>query len=378
MEPRHKILVVDDEPANLRLLNRVLGESYETFVAQSGTEALEILKAQDVSLIITDQRMPGMSGVQVLEASLSLRPNAIKILLTGYTDIQALIDAINSGCIYKYIQKPWDAEDLKLTVKRALESFDLRRNNEKLVVQLQGALVQLEDISIGTIKALADALDAKCDYTSGHSLRVSRYAVATARMLGMSNEELRDVELSGLLHDIGKIAVPESILWKPERLTPEEQQVMAIHPVRSAQIIGEIEILARVRLWVRHHHEHLDGSGYPDKLKGDEIPVGSRIVLVADAYDAMTSDRPYRKSIGYERATNELRKFAGRQFDPEMVEALLSAVGENGEILTTDGIPESFLGLTIASIDPAQSGTQYLAESERQAQAQANQQAAVQ
>lgn len=377
MDARHKILVVDDEPANLRLLNRVLGENYETFVAQSGTEAIDILKQQDVSLIITDQRMPGMSGVQVLEASLSLRPNAIKILLTGYTDIQALIDAINSGCIYKYIQKPWDAEDLKLTVKRALESFDLRRHNEKLIVELQGALTQLEDISIGTIKALADALDAKCDYTSGHSLRVSRYGVAIGRQLGMSNEELRDIELAGLLHDIGKIAVPESILWKPERLTPEEQQIMAIHPVRSAQIIGDITVLTRVRLWVKHHHEHLDGSGYPDKLKGDDIPVGSRIVLVADAYDAMTSDRPYRNSIGYEKASNELRKWAGRQFDPEMVEGLLAAVGDNGEILTADGIPESFLGLTIASIDPAQSGTQYLAESARRAQSQPGQEAKV-
>lgn len=364
---KHKILIIDDEAANLRLLRRVLGDEYSTFAAQSGQEGLEILKDEDVVLIITDQRMPGMSGVQVLEASQKIRPDAIKILLTGYTDIQALIDAINSGNVYKYIQKPWDAEDLKLTVKRALETFDLRQKNQQLVVQLQGALLQLETSSMATIRALADALDAKCDYTSGHSLRVSRYAVTIGRMIGLTEDEMRDLEIAGILHDIGKIGVPESILWKPSRLDPEEQSIMSIHPVRSAQMIEEIPHMERPALWVRHHHEYLDGSGYPDRLEGDKIPVGARIILVADAYDAMTSDRPYRKSIGYERATAELKKYAGRQFDLQMVEALLSAVGERGEHLMEGGIPQSFLGLQLPLIDPLSAGKQYLAESARKA-----------
>lgn len=364
---KHKILIIDDEAPNLRLLRRVLGDEYDTFAAQSGQEGLEILKDEDVSLIITDQRMPGMSGVQVLEASQNIRPNAIKILLTGYTDIQALIDAINSGNVYKYIQKPWDAEDLKLTVRRAIETYELRQRNQQLVIQLQSALSQLEVASMATIRALADALDAKCDYTSGHSLRVSRYAVTIGKKIGLTEAELRDLEIAGILHDIGKIGVPESILWKPARLDPEEQSIMSVHPVRSAQMIDEIPQLARSAVWVRHHHEYLDGSGYPDHLTGDNIPVGARIILVADAYDAMTSDRPYRKSIGYERASAELRKYAGRQFDPEMVEALLGSVGEGGEHLTDGGIPASFLGLQLSSIDPMSSGKQYLAESARKA-----------
>jgi putative two-component system response regulator len=370
-EARNRILVIDDEPANLRLLRRVLGDEYEVFAAQSGAEGLEILKQEDVCLIITDQRMPGMTGVQVLEASLSIRPEAIKILLTGYTDIQALIDAINSGNVYKYIQKPWDAEDLKLTVRRAVEAYELRRRNEQLVIQLQGALSQLESVSLGTIGALADALDAKCDYTSGHSLRVSRYAVTIGKQIGLREDELRDLEIAGILHDIGKIGVPESILWKPARLDQEEQKIMSVHPVRSAQMLEDIPILQRSRLWVLHHHEYLDGSGYPDHLEGDKIPIGARIILVADAYDAMTSDRPYRKSIGYEKASAELQKYSGRQFDGELVQALLSVVGEKGERLTSEGIPESFLGLTLSSIDPLQSGKQYLAESVRRAQAEA-------
>jgi putative two-component system response regulator len=366
-ESRSKILIIDDEPANLRLLRRVLGDEYETFAAQSGPEGLEILRQQDICLIITDQRMPEMSGVQVLEASQKIRPHAIKILLTGYTDIQALIDAINSGNVYKYIQKPWDAEDLKLTVRRAVETYDLRRRNEQLVIELQSTLSQIEALSLGTIRALADALDAKCDYTSGHSLRVSRYAITIGKQIGLTDAEMRDLELAGILHDIGKIGVPESILWKPSRLDPEEQAIMSIHPVRSAQMIEDIPVLDRSRIWVRHHHEYLDGSGYPDHLLGDNIPVGARIILVADAYDAMTSDRPYRKSIGYERAAGELRKYSGRQFDQEMVGALLSVVGERGESLESNGIPESYLGIHLNSIDPLQSGKQYLAESARKA-----------
>lgn len=367
---RHKILVVDDEVANVRLLKRVLGDEYETLLAYSGAEGLGLLKEHDVSLIITDQRMPGMSGVQLLEQSLLVRPDAIKILLTGYTDVQALIDAINAGHVYKYIPKPWDADELKLTVRRALEAFELKKNNDQLIIDLKQALAQLEEMSSGAIRALADALDAKCDYTSGHSLRVSRFAVSIGKQLGLDDDHLRDVELAGILHDIGKIGVPESILWKPARLTPEEQKIMSEHPKTSAMIIGELRGLKRTREYVLHHHEYLDGSGYPDGLKGDDIPIGARIILVADAYDAMTTDRPYRKAIGHHNAIAELRKLSGKQFDGRMVDALIAVVGEERELLK-EPMPESFLGLSLPEIDPTQTGTQYLAEAERRARKEA-------
>lgn len=367
---RHKILVVDDEVANVRLLRRVLGDEYETLTAQSGDEGLKLLQDNDVSLIITDQRMPGMTGVQLLEHSLGVRPDAIKILLTGYTDVQALIDAINAGHVYKYVPKPWDADELKLTVRRALEAYELKESNVRLIRDLRRALNELEELSTGAIRALADALDAKCDYTSGHSLRVSRFAVLIGKALGLDDEHLRDIELAGILHDIGKIGVPESILWKPARLTPEEQKIMSQHPVTSAQIIGELKGLKRAREYVLHHHEYLDGSGYPDKLKGDDIPIGARIILVADAYDAMTTDRPYRKAIGHDNAIAELRKQAGTQFDPRMVEALIKVIGEHRELLT-EPVPDGFLGLSLPSIDPTQTGKQYLAEAERRARQEA-------
>lgn len=361
---RHKILLVDDEEANVRLLRRVLSDEYDTVEALSGQDGLNLLKEHDISLIITDQRMPGMTGVQLLKESLAVRPEAMRILLTGYTDVQALIDAINSGHVYKYVPKPWDRDELKVTVKRAIETYELKQRNTQLVTDLTGALSQLEEVSLGTIRALADALDAKCDYTSGHSLRVSQYALLIGKNMGLTPEELRDLELGGILHDIGKIGVPESILWKPAKLTPEETAIMAEHPVKSAQIIGDLPSLQKAKRFVMHHHEFMDGSGYPDKLAGDAIPLGARIILVADAYDAMTSDRPYRKAIGHERAIQELKKCAGRQFDPKIVEVLVGVLGEGAEPNPHE-LPASHLGVQLASIDPKQTGRQFLREAER-------------
>jgi response regulator RpfG family c-di-GMP phosphodiesterase len=345
--------VVDDEAANLRLLQRVLGDEHTVIPALDGAQGLKVLQEQDISLIITDQRMPGLTGVELLEQSLTSRPQAIKILLTGYTDVHDLIAAINSGKIYKFIPKPWDADELKLTVLRALEAYELREKNDSLLIELQKSMTQLEEFSMGTIRALADALDAKCDYTSGHSLRVSRYALAIAKTLMLPADELKDIELAGILHDIGKIGVPESILWKPDKLSHEEQTIMSSHPVKSAQIIGELQGFDRMRLYVLHHHEFMDGSGYPNHLAGDNIPLGARIILVADAYDAMTSDRPYRKSIGHETAMVQLRKFAGRQFDSSIVELLPHVVGQNGE-LAQNCLPENVTGLSFSAVNSGQ------------------------
>ncbi|MBI5175328.1 MAG: HD domain-containing protein [Candidatus Melainabacteria bacterium] len=367
---RHKILVVDDEVQNLRLLRRVLSEDHDIFEAASGQEGVNLLEKEEISLIITDQRMPSMTGVQLLEQSLKIRPDAIKILLTGYTDVQALIDAINAGHVYKYIPKPWDADELKLTVRRALEAFELKERNDNLVIELSGALTELENLSVGTIRALADALDAKCDYTAGHSLRVSRIAVLIGRQMGLPEDTLRDIELGGILHDIGKIGVPESILWKPDKLTAEERSIMSRHPVKSAEIIGDLKGLVRAREYVKHHHEFFDGSGYPDGLEGENIPIGARIILVSDAYDAMTTDRPYRKAIGHVRAIEELRKLAGTQFDPVVVTNLLSLTEDGGkemDKIIAEQFDESFIGLTLASVDPAKTGRQYREEAERRA-----------
>lgn len=368
---QHKILVVDDEEANLRLLRRVLGREYTVLEAAGGEEGIKLLETEEISLIISDQRMPGMTGVQLLEKSRQIRPDAIKMLLTGYTDLEALIGAINDGRVYKYIQKPWDAEELRMTVKRALESYDLKKHNDWLVQELKTAMAELEELSMGTIRALADALDAKCDYTAGHSLRVSRFAVLIGKELGLSDEHLRDIELGGILHDIGKIGVPESILWKPDKLTNEEREIMARHPVKSAQIIGELKGLRRAREFVRHHHEHFNGAGYPDGLKGDDIPIGARIIMISDAYDAMTTDRPYREAIGHEKAIAEIKRMSGQQFDPQVVDALLKLV-VNGEdeikrLIRDEEFNENFLGLGLEVVEAKSTGKNYEEEVARKA-----------
>ena len=188
--------------------------------------------------------------------------------------------------------------------------------------------------------------------------------------MGLPEDTLRDIELGGILHDIGKIGVPESILWKPDKLTAEERSIMSRHPVKSAEIIGDLKGLVRAREYVKHHHEFFDGSGYPDGLEGENIPIGARIILVSDAYDAMTTDRPYRKAIGHVRAIEELRKLAGTQFDPVVVTNLLSLTEDGGkemDKIIAEQFDESFIGLTLASVDPAKTGRQYREEAERRA-----------
>ncbi len=365
---RHKILIIDESAPNLKLIQGLLESEHEIATAVTGQAGLAILAKDDFSLIICAEHVAGMTGLQVFEGSTAICANAIKILLAGDIDVEGLIEAINSGLVYKYISKPLDSHQLQLTVRRALETYELKEHNDKLFIDLQIAITQLREISIGTIRALADALDAKCDYTSGHSVRVSRIAVAIGRSLAIGDEELKEIEIGGILHDIGKIGVPESILWKPGVLNDDERLIMSHHPVMSAQIVGDLKGMSQARQYVLHHHEFMDGSGYPDHLAGESIPLGARIILVADAYDAMTTDRPYRKSIGHDRALSELRKHAGSQFDPKVVEALVTVVGEHGE-LARETITESVLGLTIAAIDPLQPGKQYLAEAERRSKA---------
>lgn len=362
---RHKILIVDEDIANLGLLSRLFGQDYEVFEAKNGENALSVLKKEPISLVITAQRMPKMTGVQLLERSIAVRPEAIRILLTDNPDVQSLIDAINLGSVYKFFAKPYKSDELKLTVKTALETRALKVSNNHLSDELKQALHDMEELTVAAIRALADALDAKCDYTSGHSLRVSRIARIIAKEMQLSPKDLKDIELAGILHDVGKIGVPDSILWKPARLTDEEMRIMAEHPVKSAQIIAGLKGLQQARQYVLHHHEYIDGSGYPDGLSGETIPLGARVILVADAYDAMTTDRPYRKAIGHRAAIDELRKKSGQQFDTEAVNALISAIGENAEKLEAS-LSEASLELSLPAIDPKQTGKHFQAEAERQ------------
>ena len=323
MDMAYKIMVVDDEPANLRLLERLFRRDYQVIAAGSGAEALRLLEQHDVALLVTDQRMPGMTGTELLKHAAPLRPQMVRIILTGYTDAEALVEAINCGQVYKYVTKPWNNEDLRLTVERALQHYEANKSQHELTLANRRLSARLQEMTRGFVRTVADALEAKDAYVHGHARRVSGYATAVGRRMNLDPEALEQLRLAAFLHDIGKIGTPEHVLLKPAPLTDEERDVVRLHSERGARMLAGIPEMEEVAAAVRHHHENYDGTGYPEGLGGELIPLASRIIRVADAYDAMTSPRPFRCALEHETAVTMLDAQAGAQFDPAVVRAFL-------------------------------------------------------
>jgi putative nucleotidyltransferase with HDIG domain len=315
----HKVMIVDDEPANLRLLERLFRRDYQVISAGSGEEALRLLEQHDVALLITDQRMPGMTGIELLKRVAPLRPQMARIILTGYTDVTSLVEAINCGQVYKYVTKPWSNDDLRLTVARAIEHYETNRSRHELALTNERLVGRMKEMTRGFARAIADAMEAKDEYIQGHARRVRGYAAAVGR--GLGEGALEQLLLAAFLHDIGKISTPDHILLKPGPLTHEEGARMRQHARRGARMLTGIIGLEDAADAVLHHHEHFDGTGYPDGLSGEQIPLLSRIILVADAYDAMTSPRPFRDACSHVKAVAQLWKDAGVRFDPDIVRA---------------------------------------------------------
>ncbi|MEI7473143.1 MAG: HD domain-containing phosphohydrolase [bacterium] len=310
---KHTILVVDDEMENLSLLNRSLRKEFDVLTAQSGMEALELVKQHgtNISIIISDQKMPGMTGTEFLTQAAILYPNIIKMLLTAYTDVDAMVDGVNNCNLFQYINKPFDLDELKLAVDQAVKAYELTLNRNILAKDLR-------ELFFTTVKSISSALDAKDAYTHGHSYRVTMYALILACAMNIDDETKEQIEIAGLMHDIGKIGVPEGILCKAGKLTNDEFDVIKQHPGMGRKILSEINKLDDVSFWLGSHHERWDGKGYPLGLKGDEIPLPARILSVADTYDAMTSNRSYRKGLAHSVAIEEIQKCTGAQFDPEI------------------------------------------------------------
>lgn len=317
----YKIMVVDDEPANLRLLERLFRRDYEVITAASGAEALRLLEQHNVALLITDQRMPGMTGIELLKRTAAIRPHMVRMILTGYTDVTSVVEAINCGQVYQYVTKPWNNEELRLTASRALEHYETNRARHELSSANHRLTIQLQELSRGFVRAIADALEAKDEHIHGHARRVSGYAVSIGRRLGLDAASLEQLSLAAFLHDIGKIGTPDHILLKPAPLTDEERDAMRLHSERGARMLAGIPEMSDIAAAVRHHHEQYDGTGYPEGLSGELIPLWSRIIHVADSYDAMTSPRPFRKACGHETAIATLEQGAGELFDPKVVQA---------------------------------------------------------
>jgi len=328
---RSRILIVDDEPEITSILHDLLSDQHECTTAGSAEEAIDRLFEGTYDLIVSDITMPGMSGLELIPRIRSMSPNSVVVMVSGMQTVESAIDALRLGA-FDYVMKPFDLRQVEAVVKRALEHQDLilakqryEDHLEELVEQrtaeLDKALNSLEDAYRTTLKALTAALETRDLETSGHSERVVTYSLRLGQEFGLDSARMKALEFGSLLHDIGKIGVPDLILRKPAKLTEEEWVLMREHPVHGQQILRGIEFLSGAALVVGQHHEKWDGSGYPLGLREGEIDICARIFSVADAFDAITSDRVYRKGKPYEAAATELDEWAGRQFDPEVVRA---------------------------------------------------------
>jgi putative nucleotidyltransferase with HDIG domain len=343
-----RILVVDDEEAIREIVASMLNTAgYACKQAGSGMEALAVLTSgEEFELMLSDLMMADLDGIGLLERTKEKYPDMPVVMVTAVHDISVALAAIRNGA-YDYLLKPFEREQLLNTVSRALENRRLKVENrtyqtnlESLVAartdQLQAAMASLERSYDITLEALGDALDLKDRETEGHSKRVTAFTIAIARAMGLPRDQINTIARGAFLHDIGKMAIPDKILNKPGKLEPDEMTIMREHAYHGYQMLRKIPFLSEASDIVYSHQEKYDGTGYPRGLKGESIPLGARIFSVADTLDAITSDRPYRPAQSLQAAKVEIEKWAGRQFDPEVVKVFLEMPDNIWEDLRKD------------------------------------------
>ncbi len=333
----HKVLITDDENDIRELLGDFLEDKgFQYFLAENAFEALKIFKEnKDIDIVMSDIRMPGRSGLDLLGDIKQIDEDVIVIMISAVKDIESAITAMSKGA-YDYVSKPFKLAEVGIIVDKAIDKrrlilenreyqHQLEQKVEQRTEELKNALEELDKTYRMTLESLATALDMRDEETQGHSVRVLQYSMKLASLMGITDpEKLKILEYGSLLHDIGKIGIPDSILKKPSSLNEEEWVIMRTHPYVGFKILHNIKFLEDVAKIVLHHHENYDGSGYPDKLKKFEIPWGARIFAVADALDAMTSERSYRSKLSFIEAAKELDEYSGVRFDPEVIKAFQS------------------------------------------------------
>lgn len=324
------VLVVDDDPINLMMAKHAIEMNYRVDTAQSGEEALEYLEQNVPDMILIDIEMPGMNGKETVECIKDIkRLSHIPIVfITADSDPTTEVECLQLGAD-DFIIKPFVSEVMNMRIGRIFELYDLRYDLER---QLEKKQKQLELVTLNAITSIAHTVDAKDIYTSKHSSRVAVCAVEIARKMGFDEYELKNLHSVALLHDIGKIGVRDEILNKAGRLTDDEYEEIKKHPVIGGEILKDITIIEHVREGTLFHHERYDGKGYPYGLAGENIPLYARIICVADAYDAMASDRVYRKGLTNDRIIQEIEKNKGQQFDPHIADIFLSMLKEGFDL----------------------------------------------
>ena len=355
METTHNILFVDDEENILSSLTRLFRrEGYNIFTAGSGPAGLEILKQQNISLILSDQRMPEMIGAEFLSLAKDVSPETIRIMLTGHTDIKSAMDAINKGAVYRFITKPWNDDEIRITVKEALRNYDLVQENralneltaaqnaelkdlnqnlekkvEERTAEVRRLYSQLNESFFDAIWAFAGIVEVYDPYLGGHSKRVAAMTRAVALEMGIEDKEVDIIEAAALLHDIGLIAVPRTIMVKPvNSLSRDEAAIVQQHPILGQDMIKGVENLRSVGMLIRHHHERFNGKGYPDGLSGQAIPLGARIVSLCDLFDELQNKRQSSKMVPAHEILRIFLADTSGFFDPDVVAVLKAQIGQ--------------------------------------------------
>jgi len=355
--PTASLLFVDDEQNILSSLRRLFrSQGYRIFMVTSGAEGLQILSSESIDLVISDMRMPEMDGAEFLEQVAKKWPDTIRILLTGFADLDSTIAAINKGSIYQYISKPWEDSDLKLSVQHALEHKLLEQERNSLLAltqkqndelkglnanleykvrertaelheameELDAAHHSLKDHYVTSIRIFANLVEMREGGMAGHSRRVAEQAKDLAIKMGMNDEQAEQVEFAGLLHDIGLIGVPDQLLDKcVDEMDAEERQQMMMHPSVGHAVLTALEPLQDASHLILHHHEYYDGSGYPGRLKGDDIPLGARILSLISDFDAAQCGRLFTERLSEDGARDYIRRHRGDRYDPKIVDAFL-------------------------------------------------------
>ena len=334
---RH-ILVVDDDKFNLVIATNTLSDGYAVSTAGSGEEALLWLESHSADMILMDIEMKGMNGIETVKLiKEDARWSHIPIIfLTATSESKVESECLQTGAD-DFITKPFVPMVMKSRVDRIMELYDLRYGLER---ELLKKTKQVEMVTMHSIMSIANTIDAKDKYTSGHSIRVAKCSMAIARELGWTEEEQQNIQYVALLHDIGKIGIPDAVLNKPSHLTEEEFAMIKKHPVIGGEILKEIHTIPHVREGALFHHERYDGKGYPHGLKGRDIPLFGRIVCIADTYDAMSTDRVYRKRLPDEKIISEYEKYKGTQFDPYLTNLFVRML-KNGYTVDNDNAPET-------------------------------------
>jgi len=290
----YKLLIVDDETPNIRLLERLFRENYHCLTASSGEEAIDLLDQHEVAVIISDQRMPQMTGIELLKQSAARRPHMVRILLTGYTDLEALVEAVNCGLVYMYVSKPWNNDDLKLRVSRAVEHYENNKRQHSLTATNERLKTRLKEMKFGLVKAIAAVLQLKDPYLALHAVRVGEYAQLLGERFNLGEDLVADMTAASFLHDLDAVGADE--------------------------IYSGVQELKETADMIRYHYENFDGSGAPLGLIGDQIPLAVRLLRVAKEFDLLTNPRNEDQALTRENAIQRLKRGSGKEFDPVVVQ----------------------------------------------------------